>query len=118
MLPDALAAGVPYDVFWHLSPKKLKAFYKAYKTKRELRDEENWYLGQYFFSAILSALDCFMNGDKAKTKYVEKPFTQNTSEFKKQEKNDFKESKEVVAVYEMKKRTRLIEKQGLPMSPV
>lgn len=116
-MPDALAAGVPYDVFWHLSPRKLKAFYKAHRTRRELRDEEMWYLGQYMYSSVLTALDHFINGSKAKAKYVEKPFRKKAEDIFCDGKHQYNESREEVAVYEMKQRTKIIEQQGLPMSP-
>ena len=39
-----MAIGVPYDLFWHLTPKKLESFEKAYKLKRQIEDENNWYV--------------------------------------------------------------------------
>lgn len=57
MLPNALAVGVPYELFWHLTPKKLEVFYEAYRIKRKLKDQEMWYMGQYVADA-LSATVC------------------------------------------------------------
>lgn len=76
-MPNALAIGVSYELFWHLSPTKLKAFEEAYMIKRKMRDEEMWYMGQYVASALNSTV-CnaeLWRGKNGKTeKYVEKPF--------------------------------------------
>lgn len=83
MLPNALAIGVPYDVFWHLTPKKLNAFYKAFKTKQQIQDEQMWLQGQYFYIAAYAAThnaiaEAF--GKKGKAKYIEKPILQEVEE--------------------------------------
>lgn len=31
-----MAIGVPYDIFWHLTPKKLESFYKAHQMKMRI----------------------------------------------------------------------------------
>lgn len=81
-MPNALAIGVSYELFWHLSPTKLKAFEEAYMIKRKMRDEEMWYMGQYVASA-LNATVCnaeFWRGKNGKAeKYVEKPFMSNVN---------------------------------------
>ena len=73
MLPHALTIGIDYRLFWHLTPKKISAFEKAYNMKRELEDEKMWQLGMYIQSAVSVAIDHSMNGKKAKSKYLEKP---------------------------------------------
>lgn len=80
MLPDALAIGVPYETFWHLTPKRLKAFYEAYKTKRETQDEQMWYMGQYVLSAVFVAVEHALHGNKAKSEYIKKPLMQAAEE--------------------------------------
>ena len=81
-MPNALAIGVSYELFWHLSPTKLKAFEDAYMIKRKMRDEEMWYMGQYVASA-LNATVCnaeFWRGKNGKAeKYVYKPFMSNVN---------------------------------------
>jgi hypothetical protein len=75
-LPNALAIGVPYDVFWHLNPKKLQSFYKAYKIKQKMQDEQSWMLGIYFESAAYTAVsNALANafGKKCKAEYMKKP---------------------------------------------
>lgn len=76
----ALAIGVSYDLFWHLTPKKLESFYKADKIKRERRDEEAWFQGMYFAYALDSTVcNNFLWRGKGSQphNYVEKPFLQN-----------------------------------------
>lgn len=60
-------------MFWHLSPKKLNAFYKADEIALKRRDAEMWHLGQYILSAVLTATDHCLNGKKAHSKYIEQP---------------------------------------------
>jgi len=39
-LPNALAIGIDYKLFWHLNPTKLKPFREAYKIQTRLHREE------------------------------------------------------------------------------
>ena len=75
-MPNALAVGVPYDVFWHLNPKKLKPFQDAYFIKRKMLDEEMWYMGQYV-AMVLDSTVCnnsLWKGKNGKaSKYAKKP---------------------------------------------
>ena len=75
-MPNALTIGVPYELFWHLNPTKLKPFYKAFENKRKIRDEENWtYWGYYGMSALSVVLaNAFSKNSQAK--YIEKPVCQ------------------------------------------
>ena len=71
--------GVPYDIFWHLSPTKLQSFYKAEIVKRKQRDEENWLLGMYFAHALDSTVcNAFLWRKKGSKphQYLDKPFLQ------------------------------------------
>lgn len=72
-MPFALSIGVPYETFMHLVPNQLRAYYKAYKLKKEMRDEEAWmWWGNYGISALIFAIDhCF--GDNPKSEYIKKP---------------------------------------------
>lgn len=79
-MPDALTIGVPYDLFWHLNPKKLKPFFKAFENKRKMRDEESWiWWGTYGISALSVVLASAFSKD-SKAKYVNKPFYQSVEE--------------------------------------
>lgn len=79
-MPVALSIGIPYKLFWHLNPNKLKAFYKAYLLKRKIEDENMWFLGQYIMSAMNSTVcnHVFWRGKNGKPeKYFEKPIMQD-----------------------------------------
>lgn len=114
MLPDALAIGVPYNLFFHLTPIKLKAFYKAFKIKIENRDAEMWRNGQYTLSATLTAIDHCLNGKKAKTEYIKEPLLQK--EFEKdtmtQEELDRREIERMILAEELW--IKNFKKKGLP----
>lgn len=78
MLPNALAVDVPYDLFWHLTPKKLMAFYDAYKIKQKIKDQEMWYMGQYVADALNATVcNSFLWKGKGEepNKYPEKPYS-------------------------------------------
>lgn len=58
----------------HLVPNQLRAYYKAYKLQRRMRDEEAWvYWGNYGISALIVAIDRCFNGKKSKEEYVKEP---------------------------------------------
>lgn len=70
-LPKSLAIGVPYDVFWHLNPKKLDAFVIAHKQKMKEQDAlMHLWVGTYGISALTFAIDHCLNGKKAKMEYI------------------------------------------------
>ena len=60
-------------------PIELPAFYKAYKQKRKIKDEEMWMMGQYVMSAVSFAIDHNLRGKKAQSKYIEKPIMSDSS---------------------------------------
>ena len=82
-LPSALTIGVPYELFWHLNPTKLKPFYTAFENKRKLRDEENWlYWGNYGLSALQTVMSHFgagLSGKKSDVEYIKKPIHQQAN---------------------------------------
>lgn len=87
-------------------PKELEPFLAAYKLQRNREDVSQWQLGQYITAAISTI---------GKGKYPKEPMFQirdNTGN------SDYKESKEEVAVFEMKQRINILKKQGLPESPI
>lgn len=82
-MPFALAIGVPYEIFWKLTPNKLPSFYKAYKLKKKIEDENMWRMGQYIMSALDSTVcnNTFWKGKNGKpSKYIEKPILQQLEE--------------------------------------
>ena len=88
MLPNALAIGVPYETFWHLTPKKLKAFYKSHEIRRKIGDEKMWMMGLYVASALDSTVcNAFLwrrKGEKGhgyeKQPFLQKQIKENTEE--------------------------------------
>lgn len=73
-----MTIGISYDVFWHLSPTKLKPFVTAYNNRKRELDHEHWMQGQYNLQAFRVVMDeaiCGFagKGKKPKTKYYDKP---------------------------------------------
>lgn len=62
---------VPYEVFWHLNPHKLKPYEKAYEMEMESRQNamnlEAWLHGLYNQNAVASVFS-------KSAKYPKKPF--------------------------------------------
>lgn len=62
---------VPYEVFWHLNPRKLKPYEKAYEMEMESRQNamnlEAWLNGLYNQNAVASVFS-------KNAKYPKKPF--------------------------------------------
>lgn len=86
--------------------------------KQRMRDKEMWiWWGNYGMSAITVAMDHCFSGEEAKSKYTDKPIMSSSLE-KSEEKNDYAEKQEEVAVFEMKQRIELLRKRGLPESPM
>ena len=79
-MTNALTIGVPYELFWHLNPTKLKPFHTAFENKRRLRDEESWlYWGTYGLSALQTVISHFgagLSGKKSDVEYIKKPMYQ------------------------------------------
>ena len=71
---------MPYETFWHLTPKKLDAFYEAYRIKKDADDEKMWLMGLYIQSAVGTAVEHCLAGRKAKSKYVDKPLLKDIAE--------------------------------------
>lgn len=82
-MPNALAIGVPYELFWHLTPKKLESFSIAYKLRQRMDDERDWKLGLYFcnaaFVATANAIAAAF-GKKGNAEYLKEPFLLNVSD--------------------------------------
>lgn len=78
MLPNALSIGVPYELFWHLTPNKLTAFYEAYKIEQKMKDQEMWRMGMYVADALYATVcNAFLwkkKGEKPNT-YPDKPYS-------------------------------------------
>lgn len=78
-MPNALAVGVSYETFMRLTPKKLTVFYKAYRIKMQLRDEEMWRNGMYTFSAFSTVIANSFS-KTAKAEYLKHPLLEGVKQ--------------------------------------
>lgn len=53
---NALVIGIDDSVFWHLTPKTIQTYFKAYNKKRKMQIQDIWLQGYYFKWAIVSSL--------------------------------------------------------------
>lgn len=107
---------MPRREFFHLSPRSLKAYNKAYEIKRKIDDEKAYMQGLYnlrAFEVALSEFGAGLFGKSSHAEYLKKPFLQSLVVGE----STNSESNEEIAVFEMKRRTKLLEKAGLPESP-
>lgn len=72
--------GITLKQFWSLNPRKIKSILKGHNNLLKQRDRENWINGQYTLSALITALDGSFHGEKAQSKYVEKPLLEKAEE--------------------------------------
>lgn len=52
----ALVIGIDDSVFWHLTPKTIQVYFKAYKKRRQTEVQDLWLQGKYFACAIASTI--------------------------------------------------------------
>lgn len=105
--------GVSWQEFWGMNPRIIKLLDKGHEEKIKEQDYIAWLFNQYTLSAVSVAVEHCLAGEKAKSKYIEKPFLQDIE--RTERKN--KESQEEIAIFEMKQRINLLRKSGLPESP-
>ena len=80
-MPFALTIGIPYEIFFKLVPNELRSFYKSYKQKQRIRDEEMYmWWGNYGISALIVAIDRCFSGKKSKAEYIKEPILSKTFE--------------------------------------
>ena len=76
------------EQFWNSNPRIIKVWESAWR-KEQLRQNEliHSYVGNYILSAVSTAVDHCLNGQKATSKYIEKPIQlfELTEEEKKQQ---------------------------------
>ncbi len=108
--------GITWWQFWELNPHKIKIIAIGYNEQKiEFDAMMHAWWGEYGLSAVTVAVEHCIHGRKASSKYIEKPILSIIQENTKE--NTYKESKEEIAVFEMKQRIKFLEKQGLPQSP-
>ena len=94
-------------------PKELLAYDRAHKEKLIENDKMmHLWIGNYGVSALTVAIDHCMHSNKATSAYIKHAILSDLKE-----NNEKNESQEIVAVYEMKQRTKMLEQMGLPQSP-
>lgn len=98
-----------------MNPHIIKLIVKGHEEKMKQQDYMNWLNNQYTLSAVSVAVEHCLAGKKAKSQYVEKSFLQ---EYAEENQSGYKESKEEVAIFEMKQRINLLRQSGLPESPL
>lgn len=89
-----MAIGMTKHEFMHSLPNDLHVFFKSYKLRRKIRDEEMWCMGKYVGIAVSVAMDHAFNGRKSNSKYPDKPFMQEGKNKKEVEKKISKEQLE------------------------
>ena len=52
----ALVVGIDDNVFWHLTPKTIQIYFKAYNKRRQTAIQDLWLQGKYFACAIASTI--------------------------------------------------------------
>ena len=75
----------------HSTPNVLKEYDLAYDLTRKRRDEEMWFMGQYVYSAVATAVEHNLAGRKAKSEYLKKPVMQLAEDKRFEELNTRKE---------------------------
>lgn len=86
-------------------PSDMDAYAKAKIYEENQSDIRNWQMGAYMCHAISLI---------GKGKYPKEPMFQ----LKEEEGDSGSNGKEEIAVFEMKQRAKLLEQQGLPLSPL
>lgn len=91
LLPQYMAIGMPYDLFWDGPPGARKAFLKAYQirteTEQRVADSRFWQMGQYIRDALksvqLKAVAVPVEKIKGLDHYPEKPYMVQADEERK-----------------------------------
>lgn len=99
-------------------PKELEPYDLGLKLKMKRQDEMNYYNALYELRAFQVALSQFgagLAGKSSQAKFYDKPFMQ---EIDGKESTGNKESREEIAVFEMKQRTNLLKRLGMKESPI
>lgn len=77
--PYYLAIGMTHDQYWCDDPWLVVTYKRAHMMKVEMRNQELWLQGGYFFNALSAAFDNFSmslskkNKGKPREKYLEEP---------------------------------------------
>lgn len=73
--PYYLAIGMSYEQYWNADPYLARDYRQAHKLRNEIRNQELWMQGMYFYNAVQTAVyNVFRDKGKQAEKYVEKPY--------------------------------------------
>ena len=89
MCPYYMMIGVSYDEFWNGDYTHLKYYLEKHKLEVEMRNQELWLQGLYFYDALATVVSNAMTKKgSSQRKYPEKPYriTEKTEEEKQAEK--------------------------------
>ena len=78
LFPYYLAIGMTYDQYWNDNPTLVKYYRKAAELRKEMKNEELWLQGMYFYEAICDVSPILNANAKKGTKphpYSEKPYS-------------------------------------------
>lgn len=104
------------DINWSC-PADLDPYAKAYKLQIQQQDSQMYSMGIYnkiAYEVVMAHFGAGLAGKNSKVEYIDKPFLQEV----KNTNNKNKESKEEIAIFEMKQRIKTLRQQGLPESPI
>lgn len=75
LFPYYLSIGMTYEQFWEQDCELVKFYRKAAKINRDLRNQDMWLQGLYFYEALIKASPAFRSmGASKPTPYRSKPF--------------------------------------------
>lgn len=79
--------GVSWKEFWTMNPRIIKLLIKGHQEKIKEQDYLAWLFNQYTLSAVSVAVEHCLAGQKARSKYIEKPIMQEIEEKQEQKSN-------------------------------
>ncbi len=95
--PYYLAIGMTYEQYWEQDSTLVRAYRKAAKIQRDLRNQDAWLQGAYFYEALCDAAPIFRafakKGTKA-TPYRDGPFEFKTNTEKPEERKSHEEKQD------------------------
>lgn len=63
-------------------PADIEPYERLYQLQERKADEHAWLQGQYFYEAVITAMDNAFAGKKSKLKYTDKPYSLKAREDK------------------------------------
>ncbi len=74
VLPELLAIGMPYDVFWNDDADMVEVYIKAHRRKQEILNHNAWLSGAYNYNAVSVAVsNLFKKKGATPSEYLKEP---------------------------------------------